>query len=425
MTQPPNQPDQRELARPRTFEAYRVLRFQVHQASWITSSLAMQMAQLARPWLAFDISDSALMLGVVAASQGLAQVIAAPFGGLAADRLPKRTVLLISQVVLLSMVSVMATLVALNAIEVWHLALLSVVHGVTVTFNNPVRQAYIPLLLPRQLLANGMALHNGARSLNQIVGPALVGVLLEVEVTIAFFMIVGLHATSVALSTRLPRGTPDPSGGRGITGELIFGLRYAAGHRVLRIIVLLSILATVFVHPYHALLPVFQKDVLEVGESRLGLMFAAIGLGALVSSIVVATFSDWLMKSWMPLLAGAFFGGAVVAFALSQFYPLTLLMLFAAGASAQVFSIANSTQMMYHADPALYGRVAGLSIWIRALMSIAVLGYGAAIDASSAPTAVATGGAAFIASLVLVALAFPYFRRGEPSTSQAECLSSN
>ena len=380
----------------------------------------MQMAQLARPWLAFDISDSAFMLGVVAASQGLAQVIAAPFGGLAADRLPKRTVLLTSQVVLLGMVSVMATLVALDAIEVWHLALLSVLHGVTVTFNNPVRQAYIPLLLPRRLLANGMALHSGARSLNQIVGPALVGVLLEIEVAIAFFMIVGLHAASVSLSTRLPRGTPEPSGGRGITGELIFGLRYAATHRVLRIIVLLSILATVLVHPYHALLPIFQKDVLDVGESRLGLMFAAIGLGALVSSVVVATFSNWLTKSWAQLVAGVFFGGAVVAFALSQSYLLTLIILFVGGASSQVFSVANSTQMMYHADPALYGRVAGLSIWIRALMSIAVLGYGAAIDAFSAPSAVATGGAAFIASVVLIALAFPHFRRGEPSSEQTE-----
>mgnify|MGYP001973020667 CR=1 FL=1 len=143
-----------------------------------------------------------------------------------------------------------------------------------------------------------------------------------------------------------------------------------------------------------------------------------------MSSIVVATFSDWLTKSWMQLLTGAFFGGAVIAFALSSFYPLTLLMLFAAGASAQVFNIANSTQMMYHADPALYGRVVGLSIWIRALMSIALLGYGATIDAFSAPTAVATGGAAFIASLVLIALAFPYFRRGEPSTAQAEHFSS-
>ena len=82
------------------------------------------------------------------------------------------------------------------------------VHGVTVTFNNPVRQAFIPLLLPRRLLANGMALHSGARSLNQIVGPAIVGVLLEIEITIAFFVIAGLHVVSVAFSTRLSEGAP-------------------------------------------------------------------------------------------------------------------------------------------------------------------------------------------------------------------------
>ncbi len=412
MTQPPPSELLPEHARRRTFESYGEPRFRLHQASWVTSSMAMQMAQLARPWLAFELSDSALMLGVVAASQGLAQVIAAPFGGLAADRLPKRTVLLVSQIALLAMVSVMAALVAFDAAEVWHLALLAMVHGVAVTFNNPVRQAFIPLLLPRRLLANGMALHNGARSLNQIVGPAIVGVLLEIELSIAFFVIVGLHMTSVVFSTRLPRGLPEPGAGRSVAGELMYGLRYVAGHKVLRIIVLLSVCATILVHPYPSLMPVFQKNVLTVGESSLGLMFASVGLGALVASFVIATFATWLTRSGLQLFAGFAFGSMVVAFALSPFYLLSLLTLFLAGAAAQVFSVANSTQMMYHADPALYGRVSGLNIWIRALMSIALLGYGALIDVFGAPATVATGGVVFIGCVVGITLAFPRFWRG-------------
>jgi MFS family permease len=412
VNQPPlSESCSRDVSR-RTFESYQVPRFRLHQASWITSSLAMQMAQLARPWLAYELSDSALMLGVVAASQGLAQVVAAPFGGLAADRLPKRTVLLASQIALLAMVSVMAALVAFDVAEVWHLAVLAVVHGVAVTFNNPVRQAFIPLLLPRRLLANGLALHNGARSLNQIVGPAIVGVLLEIELAIAFFLIVGLHLVSVALSTRLPYGAPAPGAGRSIAGELLYGLRYVATHKVLRVIVLLSVLATVLVQPYPPLLPVFQKNILAVGESALGLMFASVGLGALVASLVVATFSGWLTKSGLQLVAGLVFGLVVAAFALSPFYLLSLAMLFLAGAAAQVFSVANSTQMMFHADPTLYGRVSGLNIWIRALMSISLLGYGAAIDRVGAPAAVATGAAVFIACVIGVALAFPGFWRG-------------
>jgi hypothetical protein len=181
---------------------------------------------------------------------------------------------------------------------------------------------------------------------------------------------------------------------------------------VLRIIVLLSVLATVLVQPYPPLLPVFQKDVLLVGESALGLMFASIGLGALAASLVVAVFSGWLTKSGLQLVAGLVFGVLVVAFALSPFYLLSLAILFFAGAAAQVFSVANSTQMMLHADPALYGRVSGLNIWIRALMSISLLGYGAAIDRVGAPTAVATGAAVFIACVVAVTLALPGFWRG-------------
>lgn len=415
MAQPPPKTEVAQ-PRPRTFESYNIIPFRLHQGSWVTSSMAMQMAQLARPWLAYEVSDSALMLGLVAASQGLAQVIAAPFGGLAADRLPKRTVLLVSQLVLLAMVSTMAAIVAFDVVEVWQLAILGMVHGTTVTFNNPVRQAFIPILLPRRLLANGMALHNGARNLNQIVGPAVVGVLLEIEIAIAFFVIVGLHATSVSLSTRLPHSPPQEAKGRGIRGELLFGLRYVKGHPVLRIIVLLSVLATIFAHPYHVLLPVFQKDVLAVGESGLGLMFASIGVGALISSLFVATFSEWSIKSWSQLSAGFVFGLAVVGFALSPAFPLSLLALFVAGFASQAFGVANSTQMMYHADPALYGRVSGLNIWIRALMSISVLGYGAAIDAVGAPTSVATGGAMLVASVILVTLIFPWFWRGRTTS---------
>ena len=141
-------------------------------------------------------------------------------------------------------------------------------------------------------------------------------------------------------------------------------------------------------------------------------MFASVGLGVLVASLAVATFSGWSTKSGTQLFAGLVFGAVVVAFALSPFYLLSLLTLFVAGAASQVFSVANSTQMMYHADPALYGRVAGLNIWIRALMSIALLGYGALIDVFGAPATVATSGLVFIACVVGISLVFPWFRRG-------------
>ena len=309
------------------------------------------------------------------------------------------------------MVATMAALVAFDIVEVWHLACLGIVHGVTVTFNNPVRQAFIPILLPRRLLANGMALHNGARSLNQIVGPAVVGVLLEIEIGIAFFVIVGLHATSVALSTRLPHAPPQVKQGKGIKGELVFGLRYIAENRFLRVIVLLSVCATIFAHPYHVLLPVFQKNVLGIGESGLGLMFASIGVGALVSSLLVARFSNWSISSWSQLSAGFLFGLSVVGFALSPFFLLSLFALFVTGFASQAFGVAYSTQMLYHADPALHGRVSGLNIWIRALLSISVLGYGAAIDAVGAPISVAVGGALLVACVILITLVFPWFRK--------------
>ena len=105
------------------------------------------MTLVAKPWLAYEITGSAFWLGVVALSQGLPMLFMAPLGGVAADRFPKRTVLLLSQTALMLMAAIIAIVLYLDLIEVWHLILLSLVHGTAMPFNMPVRQSYIPCLL--------------------------------------------------------------------------------------------------------------------------------------------------------------------------------------------------------------------------------------------------------------------------------------
>ena len=373
----------------------------------------MQMAIIARPWLAYDVSDSALALGVVAAAQGLTQVLASPFGGLAADRLPKKLLLLVSQVTLLLMATTMAAIVYFDVVEVWHLVALGVVHGIAVPFNHPVRLAYIPLLLPRALLANGMALHNTACNLNQIMGPSIVGILLEVQVFFAFAFIASLHVVATALSLGLPKANPVEAKSRGIGGKLLFGMRYIAKHPMLRVLVLLTMLMTVLGHPYQNLLPVFQKNVLELGPSGLGFMFTSIGLGALLSSLVIASFSELSIKGYPQLLAGILFGGALAVFAISNVYALSLAALFVTGFASQAFGTMNGTKMIFYADPALYGRVSSVQTMTRAFMPMAALPFGALTDAFGAPVTVATGGVLLMVSIFLVGAAQPALWRTE------------
>ena len=346
----------------RTFESLSVPQYRVLFSSSFLLFAALQMTVVARPWLAYDVSDSALSLGFVAAAQGVAMLVASPFAGVAADRLPKRSVLL------------------------------ALAHGGSVPFSMPVRQAYIPELIPRSMMANGVALHSTGRNFNQIAAPATVGVLLAFEPVVAFVLIVVLHVISTLISLRLPIGAPAATKGRGMTGELLFGLRYMMGNPMLRTLIWLALLAVALGFPYQHLMPVFQKDVFEVGPSRLGFMYSALGTGALTASLVVASFSGLVRKGFPQLLMGIVFGLALVAFALSPFYLLAVALLFVTGFASQAYTTMNMTLMMMTADPALYGRVASVNMMTRAFMPLAVLPFGAAVDAYGAPVTVAAGG---------------------------------
>ncbi len=386
----------------RTFES---LRHDQFRRLWIGSALgfsAMQMTQVARPWLAFLVSGSATSLGLVAAAQGFMMLVASPLGGVAADRLPKRIVLLVSQASLLATAIVMFLLVFNDVAEVWHLVLLGMVHGGTVPFNQPVRQSYIPLLLPRLAVPNGVALQTSARTINQIIAPAIIGILLAVEPWAAFLLIAVMHFVSMLVSMGLPMGRPLEEVSKGVGGELMFGLRYIAGHRVLRVLLLMSLVAVLFGVPYHNLLPVFQKEVLDVGESKLGFMYTMLGLGGIVATLSVATFPQVALRGFPQLVAGIAFGIALTLFAFSTSYLLSLLMLFLTGLFAQSYMTMNQTLIMMNTDPGMYGRVASVNMMVRSFFPMIVLPMGILVDAHGPAVTVGASGVLLALSVLVI-----------------------
>jgi MFS family permease len=362
----------------------------------------MTMTQVARPWLAFLVSGSATSLGLVAAAQGFMMLVASPLGGVAADRLPKRIVLLVSQASLLLTAIVMFLIVFFDVAKIWHLVLLSVVHGGTVPFNQPVRQSYIPLLLPRSAVPNGVALQTSARTINQILAPAAIGILLAVEPWVAFLLIAVMHFVSMIASLRLPLGRPLAEVGKGMGGELLFGLRYIAGHQVLRVLILMGMVAVALGVPYQQLLPVFQKEVLGVGEIQLGFMYTMVGLGGLVATLGVASFPGVALRGFPQLVAGVAFGLALMLFALTTWYPLALATLFMVGFSAQSYMTMNQTLIMMNTDPGMYGRVASVNIMVRSLFPMIVLPMGMLVDAFGPGVTVASSGGILALSILVI-----------------------
>ena len=194
---------------------------------------------------------------------------------------------------------------------------------------------------------------------------------------------------------------------KGLAGEMLFGLRYIAGHQVLRTLILLGLVAVAFGVPYQQLLPVFQKDVLDVGETRLGFMYTMVGLGGLVATLTVASFPHLALRGFPQMLAGIAFGVALMLFAVSTAYPLALVMLFLTGLSAQSYMTMNQTLIMMNTDPGMYGRVASVNIMVRSLFPMIVLPMGIMVDAFGPAVTVASSGGLLALSILLIGV----FRR--------------
>lgn len=387
---------------PRTFSAMAYAQYRRLWGGTFFTFSAGQMTIIARPWLAYELTGSAFWVGVVALGQGIPMFFMSPLGGVAADKLSKRAVLLASQTALLVMALVLVVVLYLEVVEVWHLLVLALVHGSAMPFNMPVRQSYVPLLLPRRLIPNGVALQAAGRNVNQVAAPGVAGILLGIDPLIAFVTIASFHVLSMAMSLTFPAGRPEQQRSRGMRGELLLGFRYVFSTPLLRLLFGMLVIMLVLGMPYVHLLPVFQ-EVLSIGPELLGFMYAATGLGGFCGSLTVASFTR-LAGGLPQMIAGIGFGVALAAFALSPSYALSIALLFCTGFAHQAYTTINQTLIITRTDPALYGRVMSINLMMRSFITMAILPFGALVDQFGAPVTLAAAGGILAGSLLLIGL---------------------
>lgn len=382
-----------------TFDALSVRDYRLLFQGNAVTSVGYWMQHVALGWLVLELSNSPFYLGLAGFSRSIPMLVISPFGGVVADRMDRRAVLVGTQVAHFLLTALLALLVLINRASVWHVLVASALMGAATSVHVPARQALVPALVGRERLTNALAIYSMSLNASRIVGPSLAGVLLGVTGAGWCLALQSLgYAWAVANTMQIRQVTQRRDGLRSqasgtVVQHLVEGFAYCYRSRPLLLQLVIAAVPAVFAYPYMQLLPAFARDVYHIGPGGLGLLFSAMGIGALAGSFAIAARRTVANKTLLTLLAAAAFGGFLCLFALAPGLPLALGLLAAAGAASSVYNTLNGTILQELTDDEFRGRVSSVYMVTWGLMPLGALPAGALAEVYGAPATVFLGGA--------------------------------
>ena len=397
----------------RTFSSLRHIDYRYLWSGTLMMSAGQWIQQVTLGWLVYDLTGNSMMLGVLNGLRALPFLITGPMAGVAADRMDRKHLLLRTQWVLIITAIVMGLLVASKWLQVWHIFLFTLVTGVAWSFTEPVRQSMIPSVVPKQELANAIALNSGGFNLMKIIGPAAGGAMIALFGVAGNFFVQSIAYVGVLAMIYLMRvpATPDDARRSSALANLKQGFAYVWSNPTVLALMALAYVPRVFAVPYQTLMPVFQKDILGVGPEGLGLLMAAPGLGAVIAVFMLATFGHRLKRQGLLLVASVVVLGLfLVIFSRITYFPLSLLCLVAVGIFQMFFLASTNTLLQLTIPDQLRGRVMSLYMLDRGLMPAGALFAGITAHFAGAPATVAMMGALVVVLSLTVAWKVPAIR---------------
>jgi MFS transporter, DHA1 family, staphyloferrin A biosynthesis exporter len=396
----------------RTFAALRYRDFALLWASLTITASGQWLQQITLSWLVFDMTGSALHLGTINGLRMLPFLFTSLFAGVLADRLDRRRLMMGTQFYLVLITLLMAVLLLSGRAALWHLYVFTFVSGLGWSFTMPVRSALVPVLVPRADLMNAIALSSATFNIARVIGPAIGGVLLATMGGGGNFLVQAcLYAVVIGLVAmmRVP-AVPAAESGQdarpNMWASLLEGLRYIRGNRLVVTLLLLSLVSMLVGMPYQSLLPMFAKDVHDIGSGGLGLLMACSGFGAIVGTLAIAGAGDFPYKGRVQLAALGATGVALALFSQTSWLPLALLFLMLVGGFQMVGMTLNQTLIQTSITDDMRGRVSSVHMLDAGLMPLGSLAAGALAQGLGAPATVTLMGAllACLAALALMRL---------------------
>ncbi len=397
-----------------TFSSLRNRDFRYLWAGTCFLSGGLWIQQVTLGWAIYEMTRSSILLGALNGLRFVPFLIFSPLAGVAADRSDRRRLMITTQWCVLVTALGMGVVVSLGLLEVWHLFAFTLVTGVVWSFSEPVRQALIPDVVPRAELMNAVALNSAAFNFTKIIGPSVGGVLIVLFGLAGNFYVQSatyLFVMWMIYRMHIPERVRDANRSS-VLSNLREGIRYVWSEPVVFSILATAMIPRLFAMPYQALMPIFQKDVLQVGPDGLGMMMAAPGLGAMLVMLSVAHFANRVNRPGLLMIAALVLQGAfLILFALMRTLPLALLTLVVVGGFQVLFmSISNMVLHMTVPDQ-LRGRVMSIYMLDRGITPAGALMAGVSAHFIGAPYTVVGMGAMVLALAVVVVLCMPSLRK--------------
>ena len=345
-----------------TFAALKHRNFRLFFVGQLVSLIGTWMQNTAQGWLVYQLTGSKALLGTVAAVGSLPMLLFSVWGGSVADRHSKRTVVLFTQTGMMLTAFGFAALVGSGHIQPWHILVLAALGGVAMAFDMPARQAFMVEMTSREDLMNAVSLNSSIVNGARVVGPAVAGFLMASVGITWCFILNGVSFIAVIaglLMMRLPQFVP-PKEPHSTGRHILEGFKYVAGHRRVRILLLLFGVVGLFGWSYSVLLPAYATDILHVGERSYGVMLSANGFGALVGALTVATWGS-RVRPRLLIFGGLWLFAAMLALlAIVRWYPLVLLCLAVGGWGMLLYFSTTNTLIQSSVSHAMRGRVMGI-----------------------------------------------------------------
>ena len=343
----------------RPHSAFRYRGFRIWVIGSFSAMAGVRLNQVALTVLVFDLTGSALDLGLLAAATAGPTIVVSVFGGVLADLIDTRKLLAVSTVIVTSVLSLIAVLVVTDSIEIWHIFALAAVNGVAMGLDEPARETYFTSLVPRAALRSAITNNGVLRASNSVLMPTLGGVVIATAgLSLAFFLAAGAWGVMLMTLFFLP-SRHSIARSRNPVADLVAGIAYIGKRRMFVAVITLQFAATFLGSGWIQILPAYV-DLFGGGPREVGYMFSAAGLGALTGIIISGRVNTSPRLGWIAVGASLLFATSLLIVAIAPALALALPAAYAAHLGSGLLFMSTRTAIQLRVDEEVRGRVMGI-----------------------------------------------------------------